>query len=363
VLSIWLLLDQTVQAFPFTQRVKKIADHQVLGVLSKRNTGLDLTAPSDIFEDRNGEFWIAWSSKLYRYNKDRNYWSTRFPGLKPPVDAELERVSQTNDGMLWLSGGTTGPWRRGLAFGFDGTNLRGAGEADLGPGDPLNKSNIKDLQLVFPGRQGRIWFVFTDWHSSYLLSYDGVQWGPRIEFPFVCFTVFSGLEGSDGSIWITAGWDDAWSFDKRTLKWDNYGKPRKSERGYRICYEDRQARIWFRSSEGSVAVYDRTNRSWTDFNLSNYLPLRAKRPNKVLQASGFGGPEPFRVYAIYEDLKGQILFATVKGLVILAPGTSNWRFFDAENSALPGGIISSLLEDRSGRIWLGTSGGIVILDR
>src|SRR5262249_25537593 len=236
-------------------------------------------------------------------------------------------------------------------------------EGGLGPGDRVNRSNVKDLQLVFPGRQGRIWFVFTDWHSSYLFSYDGVQWSPRIDLHFVCFTVVSGLEDSQGSIWLTAGWNDAWSFDRQTLKWENYGKPRKSERGYRICYEDREARIWFRSFEGYVAVYDRTNRSWTDFNLSNYLPPRAKRPNKVLEASGFSGPEPFPVYAIYEDMKGQMLFATLKGLVILAQQTSNWSFFDTENSALPGPIISSLLEDRSGRIWLGTSGGIVILDR
>lgn len=57
-----------------------------------------------------------------------------------------------------------------------------------------------------------------------------------------------------------------------------------------------------------------------------------------------------------------MMFASDVGLISFKEDKNEWAVFTPENSGLPEGHITSIMEDRKGRIWLGTGKGIVVLE-
>lgn len=70
----------------------------------------------------------------------------------------------------------------------------------------------------------------------------------------------------------------------------------------------------------------------------------------------------FSVSGICEDKSGQVLFATDIGLISFKEKSNEWNLYTIDNSALPDNYVSALLIDKTGRIWVGTGKGIVVLD-
>jgi len=338
----------------------RVAGHDVRKVLTQRNTGLDLEGLSAILEDRRGDFWMTTYSNLYRCNRNQEDWRAYDFPLDPKL-GEVSSLNKTADDTVWLSGRAGGLGFGGFVATFNGTIWRSLGqEIAMHPEAPIPNDDLKHFRFAFPGREQREWLVFCDLHSrSYMLAFDGSQWSARIELPSQFIAISSGFEDSQGSIWLSAG--DIWRFDKQGSKWQRYQKP--WDYGSTYLYEDHDGGMWFVCSAGSVEVFDRRNDQWRRFTVSDYLPARAKRPNKVWEAVGAMWRPFFPVHAIYQDVQRQMVFSTSRGLITLDRSADNWAFFDTENSALPGAIISAIFEDKAGRIWLGTSEGIVILDQ
>jgi len=65
---------------------------------------------------------------------------------------------------------------------------------------------------------------------------------------------------------------------------------------------------------------------------------------------------------IFEDKYGQILFATMQGLITFLGNENKWELLTSENSYLPGEVVTCIFEDKDSKLWLGTGQGIVVLE-
>ena len=57
------------------------------------------------------------------------------------------------------------------------------------------------------------------------------------------------------------------------------------------------------------------------------------------------------------------MFGSHEGLFTLNEAEKKWELATSENSGLPTDWVTSISEDKLGRIWIGTSNGVVILDQ
>lgn len=70
------------------------------------------------------------------------------------------------------------------------------------------------------------------------------------------------------------------------------------------------------------------------------------------------------VNGIYQDNSGLMMFGTRAGLATLSESDNSWKLFKVDSMGLDNnfpGRIAAITADRSGRIWLGTGKGIVVL--
>jgi ligand-binding sensor domain-containing protein len=57
-----------------------------------------------------------------------------------------------------------------------------------------------------------------------------------------------------------------------------------------------------------------------------------------------------------------MMFATARGLVTYVESTKKWELFTSKNSALPVDVVAAIMEDRSGKTWLGAGHHILVLE-
>jgi len=173
--------------------------------------------------------------------------------------------------------------------------------------------------------------------------------------------VYCGLECANGDIWLGAD-RGILCLEQTKREWRLYPLPENLIQAARI-YEGRDGRIWFADVYGNSAVYDKLNHTWSGYKVCD--PSPRKRDSS--------GSSDYSINAIYQDTLGHVLFGTFNGLVVFTERENKWERFTAENSILPGvtligsdkptSKVTALMEDHSGRIWIATNGGIVILDR
>jgi ligand-binding sensor domain-containing protein len=118
-------------------------------------------------------------------------------------------------------------------------------------------------------------------------------------------------------------------------------------------YEDRKGRIWIARAHGNVCVYDKTLDIWTSYNLIDHLPATANKKDFA----------DLRTAAIYQDRLGRLMFGGNRGLFIFDEAENRWELLTSKNSSLPHDWITSISEDKSGRIWIGAYHGVVIVEQ
>jgi ligand-binding sensor domain-containing protein len=237
---------------------------------------------------------------------------------------------------------------------------------------------------IFSGNNGIVWFIC----KNGLVRYDGEKWGEIIPVPhqivsdyynlpikevkpgyiklrelegekykvpeehnlFETDTTFSGIQDSDGNIWIGTR-KAILKYSIRQKKWMLQPLPEQLISAS-LIYEDREGRIWIADSYANLAIVDKQKNSYKTFNLKA----------EVHQSPNYKNTDRFFIGAIYQDKNKTMMFATGGGLVTFSEPQSKWDVLGAHNSALPSFYISYIYEDQSNRIWIGTGLGIVILE-
>lgn len=133
-----------------------------------------------------------------------------------------------------------------------------------------------------------------------------------------------------------------------------------------FIYEDSNHNLWFSSNKGVKVLFDKLNKP---FNKNNLLFKYIINDPKNKNSLSFD-----IVYSIEEDIYGNIWIGSIKGLNKLTkdeiyPDNDNFnikRYIkseDGKENSISDNFILSLLADKHGRIWIGTSqGGLNLLN-
>ena len=262
---------------------------------------------------------------------------------------------------------------------FDDDIWRGASE--LFP----EHQNIA-LSNMFRGRNGALWFAC----EQGLVSFDGRLWSERYKLPKAVEQIYAGLkmryknkeeeklaeriveldrrlervgktgeqeqsvsalaeslaglQDRDGVTWIGAQ-KGILRFEPTKHNWRVFALPEGLLHANRI-HEDRRGRLWFADDDGHLSVYDKKSDSWSSHNLAKYFPQ----------------VRPGSIDAIYQDKANRMMFATEAGLIVFVESEKRWSLLTEENSEMLGDDASSIIDDKDGRIWIGTAGGVLVLE-
>lgn len=362
-LTLWpqLSIDRSLPA-GYGLKDKDVAGHPVLQFYEEKNTGVRLGGTSIIFQDRSGLYWFGNWFGAYQYDESRDLWKSYAKETGELAAREVSIIVQGVDDRLWFA--PSGGW---LLSNFDGNSWRKMDSKSIW----VNLE--RRISAMFIGQDGTVWIALED----ILAAYDGRQWTPvwdltkvldrprqigrqtlsgeaRVRSPRV--TIRAGMEDKEGSIWLATS-KGVLRFDQPKQEWRMYSQAKTSN--ISRLYQDRKGRLWLADSSGHISVYDKSKDSWTSYDLVDHLPSEVLSKLKVYP----NGDYFIGMTGIYQDKAGQMMFGTMRGLITYLESENKWELFTSRNSGLPSEVVTSIMEDRRGRIWIGAGMGIVVLEQ
>lgn len=360
-----------------------VAGHRVVKILPpvdfKSPGGFGyLLLPQVMFESDDGIYWIGSLTALHTYDESREYWGV-LGGGDSDVPLGVDTICQSADHKIWLRSVLYPSLRT-----YDGHGWNT--EERVGP----DRSN-RLPQVMFQGREGRIWVILKEGISSY----DGREWSKflrpsrefeehyaRLKKPLIdsasrfeavrqqrtrstpalgrndktadeerdglITEVCVGLEARSGELWLGSR-HSLVVFESVNRDWKAHALPEGSGRPRRV-FEDKDGGLWIADNKGQVLLFDPHHLRWTTFDVKNLVPIPSVDVGSDLLING-----------ICQDKQGHIILASNNGIISFDQGNETWSLFAAQNGAVADSNMISMMQDRRGRIWLGTTNGISIL--
>ncbi len=222
-------------------------------------------------------------------------------------------ILQTSDGYLWI--GT----RRGLAR-FDGVRFTMLEE--------LSELNLQCIYSLHEDSHHTLWiatedgvFRFANGKVSHLGQADGLLDNRALAL----------CEAQDGSIWIgTAGGVSRWKDERFQNFTEKEGLPHSVVRAISV---DKQGVVWAATAAGLGRIKDG-------------ILAAAEMPADWAKAVRF----------VYVDQQDTVWVGTYMGLC--RKTDKGWDYFDREHFPLADSFVNTISSDRTGRLWIGTHGGL-----
>ncbi|MGE5497802.1 MAG: two-component regulator propeller domain-containing protein [Syntrophothermus sp.] len=351
-----------------------------------------------VIEDRSGLIWAGtFGGGISRINPAGGG-ITHFTaeGKHPLSSSRVMKLLQDKTGEIWVA-----------TFGGGLTRLDPAtGATEKYTNDPMNPGSLSDNDIIslYEDRTGIIWIGTHlgkginryDRNRNKFTHYKNIPGDPGSLNDDV---VWSFAEDKDGSIWIGTYRGGLNRFDKKSKKFTAIKKSPAglSSNHIRSLYFDKSDRLWAGTYDAGISIFDKKTGKFTSIkndpsnlsSLSNNQVLAIIQDrsgsiwagtfggglNKLVRSdkNGFsfirytaipGNPNSLsdnRVYTLLEDRSGFIWVGTFGGgLCRLDPQTGTFRTYshDPQNpESLSENRVLSLYEDKTGLIWVGTFGG------
>jgi ligand-binding sensor domain-containing protein len=338
-------------------RNKEFAGHRVLAVYGKQ---VNQQSPhiNAIFEDKSGVYWGGTYAGLKRYDEKSDRWND-----ESHVTRRVNFIGQSADGKLWFGGRYLGNEDIANLVSFDGKEWRNIDSLPTAK----NRGRSGSVTAIFQGRAGKLWIA----RRNELLAYENGGWSTPVEVSDAINSEFpvsirTGLQDSEGDIWLATSEGIVRlnelrregrimdPFERRNNvsldgKLSTYSAAQVTDGVYAI-YEDPNGRVWFASAafSGFHFCYDKRTQSWACFRLVDIPAIRSVHTELGLTT-------------MYQDRYGRMMFGTKIGLITYTERDKNWQVFTTGNSALPDNRITTIFEDHSGKIWIATGAGILVL--
>jgi ligand-binding sensor domain-containing protein len=318
----------------------QLAGHQVLKWY-KADESAVVGFAGAIFQDESGRYWVGNGLGLSNYDESENIWTNiRLETLGWRTCA-IQQIAQSSDRRLWIR--STPILSDNIRF-FDGKRWRS-----------VQRFAESRVATIFSEAGGRMWFAV----GGELMAYEHGDWSIRLRLSDLVknpklsyiFSINTGLEDRNRLIWLATR-DAIITLGPGATKQTNFFEDENLAHVRRM-YEDDIGQVWVWSWESSVSVYDSTKSSWRNYDLSKQVELRLQ--NRVHDRL------PIIVSAILQDRNGQLMIATTRGLVTVDRMGNKWQAFTHDNSLLPEGGITTMMQDKYGRVWIGTGEGILVL--
>jgi len=341
-----------------------------------------------IFKDRSGYLWISSNDELDRFDPVTET-STRFPidhngphSLLGPVS----HVSQDGAGIVWLAT-PTGLHRLDPATG----TFR---HYSHNPSDSASLSNSV-VRSTYEDREGTLWVCTLAGLDAFDRRTEKVTERIRLNVPGA--QSIKALEDHAGVLWIiyTSG-NGLASWDRHTRRlalfsFKDREPPAAELSGAERIYEDPDGNLWL-TTYGSglvkidptrqTAVQYRVSRRPNSIDMDSLLALTEDREGTVwLGVAGTGvdkfrrKPLPFKRYivepgslfepfitidtSVYVDSHENIWVGSPIGLTRIDGKSGEYSLFRQTGlgpASLSNSFVASMVEDRSGYLWIGTYG-------
>jgi ligand-binding sensor domain-containing protein len=366
---------------------KVIANHAVMKEYKKAwgehiNPG-DLGFTTAILQDSNGRFWFGALLSLYSYNEKNDRWNRITDESQNESITAVNKICESQDQRIWISSILDNSLRV-----YDGNRLEKVqmiGSQDISESHPTIFNDLKNEVWVVVN-EGIYIYRNSSWYTSLALpaqiqkSYE--RYSVRISKDLYnryknpenshrgrdaksreyldnnaansinpLREVLVGLQDREGTVWLGAR-NAILRFEERQQDWKINSLPVGFSQP-RSIYQDHQDRIWFGDEEGHISVYDKKKDEWNTYDIFKTVADHIIKSNYSLLS----------INSIYQDTFGQMMFATPQGLITFLEDKNEWNFYSAINSALPDSNITTIVQDRAGRIWIGTGKGLTVLEK
>lgn len=170
----------------------------------------------------------------------------------------------------------------------------------------------------------------------------------------ISFYSFDGIKDNYGRLWMTARGNGLFYYDEQKNLFQQYhhdnSKIKSLPFDLTTCvYIDRNQNLWIGIDGGGVAKLDLKQPRF------NLFPL-SEGDHPVLK--------DYFTKCFYEDDKARIWFGSHSDGLNILDNTTNTliNYHNEKNNpnSLPGNIVASILKDKEGNMWVGTSGGIAM---
>ena len=302
--------------------------------------GLVHDAVLSLDEDQEGHLWIGTWNGISRFDGETFDTFTVEDGLAHNI---VSSILEDAEGNLWFGTGAlftdVGEWKASDGDGisrYDGSWSRLFAAEDL---------QVRDM---LEDRQGDLWLITGHWsdlEAGSLSHYDGIRLEDfTVEDGLVHDVVQSMVEDRAGNLWIgTLGGVSRYDGEGFTAFTVEDGLVHDIVQS---MFEDKTGNLWFGTGthgSGGVSRYD--GEEFTSFTKEDGL---ADRVEDIMSDQV--------VTSIVEDRKGRLWFGTPTGGVSRYDG-EGFTTFGTEDG-LGGGEVVCMLADSRGDIWIGTPDGL-----
>ncbi|MCF7765647.1 MAG: response regulator [Verrucomicrobia bacterium] len=247
--------------------------------------------------------------------------------------------------------------------------------------DPLLQgAEIPDVFGVGRARDGGMWIA----NNGELLKFRGREVESRDRIPFPIRGVWNVFEDSRGVVWICSFVDGLYQFS-REGGWRHWSVENGlTDNSLRSAFEDREGSVWVGSSGGGMMRFKR--KMVRSIGVEEGLPVRvvktvAKGVGETMFLGTHGGgliqwngrdlnpiKNPFLkptgeldyVTATITDRRGWVWVGRLKEGLDCLDSSDNYR---VRERFLEHEAVSALFEDSAGRVWVGSSAGVLVYDQ
>jgi signal transduction histidine kinase/ligand-binding sensor domain-containing protein/DNA-binding response OmpR family regulator len=303
----------------------------------------------DSYTDVYHKMWFLDNGEALVYYDPVNQFIRCFPFYKKKSIVSLSIQDAGENGLFILTPG-------GNVWMFDRENIS---MTDISKLKPFSEETLGQLFFhIFLDHDGVLWLASTV-NGVYRVNF------PRKQFKFICPSLFSNKMGDqklgirslfqahNGDIWVGTRWGDVYCIDTDC----NVKRYFKGTIGnvYHIM-EDRQGRLWFSTKGDGLLKVEPDNLAPQGYRFTRYK----YNPNQISSISSNN------VYSTFQDKYGHIWVGTFGGgLDLIEEQGSNVIFHHKYNGfkKYPQyGLymdVRAMVEDNSGRIWVGTVDGLL----
>jgi len=321
------------------------------GVIRRPRATIDGLGADYICEDSAGDLWILAylpAAELVKYDRRAERF-TEFPFGATAVGVPSSAILPDGENGLWVSSS------QGLYY-FDRRSERFTQRFQHDEADP-DSLNDNTVVSIYRDRGGLLW-VGTEGGGINILDFRQEHFGyyhhrrddPNTPSPGKVTSIY---EDSQGVLWIGYQPRALDRLDRKTGKITHYvADPAKESalgKGSDVkgIYKDARGYLWL---GGWGSGLDRLDERTGEFR--HYRP-KPGDPNSLISD---------HVFTVYGDKSGHIWVGQRYGLSRLEPATGHFTNFrpDPKNRTNYGSSISSIYQDGSGAMWLGTTDGLLV---
>ena len=314
----------------------------------------DSTSISDnnirtIYEDSLGRLWVGTSRGLNLYDhktgKFKRYLQDYVhPG--GPGDNEINTIADAGKGRLWIGTKNTLDLFDVIKNNF--THFR----SDANQPTSLNKNaNVTAMLRA----DGILWVgTYQGGINKYdeQLSFFDIRRNNPQDWESLSFNIITSFaERADGKIWIGTGGGALNLWDRQTNKFLRYNPdplPNRLSTWSVLSLHQGKKYLWIGTYGSGVDRFDEETQTFTN------IP-KGDHPNQLNNEA---------VYAILEDRSGKLWLGTNGGGVNLLDPVSGivtkYLHNPDDKNTVGGNFIRCFLEDSKGNIWIGSTGGVSV---